>query len=190
MRLPARAVTCGMTRFPNRTRFRAAATIGLLAVAGLAAACGGSSASSHDRSTTTTNSQAAAVLAAYRAGWQAFEQAVDQGNPALPALTQTMTGTEFDSVRRILSADQASGIVGRGTVQLHPKVSYIRGSDAVVLDCAFDSSELVYAATGKPVPPITPPEKVAVRAEMIEVSPGVWKVANQHTTGGSCPSNY
>jgi hypothetical protein len=130
------------------------------------------------------------VLAAYRAGWHVFEQAVDHADPTLPALAQTMTGAQLTSVHRILVADKTDGIVGRGTIALHPKVAYVHGKQALVLDCAFDSSELVYAATGKPVPPITPPEDVAVRSHLSEVSPGVWKVADQHTTGGTCPPGY
>ncbi|MGH8996477.1 MAG: hypothetical protein ACRDYB_10680 [Acidimicrobiales bacterium] len=168
--------------------------IGVLGLALFAASCGGSpSATGHHTSppsTTKSKSEVRAVLAAYRAGWQAFEQAVDQADPTLPALAQTMTGVQLDSVHRILVTDKANGIVGRGTVQLHPKLSYVHGNESLVLDCAFDSSELVYAATDKPVPPVTPPEKVAVRAQLTEVRPGVWKVAVQHTNGGSCPSGY
>jgi sarcosine oxidase gamma subunit len=194
MRTPARAVTCGMTRLPSLTRYGLPTATGLLVLAALAASCGGSNSASGSHSdhssTTTTNPQSAAVLAAYRAEQAAFEQAVDHADPTLPALAQTMTGAQLDSVRRALVADQVNGIVGRGTVQLHPKVSYVHGNQALVLDCAFDSSELVYAATGKPVPPVTPPEKVAISSQLTEVSPGVWKVADQHTTNGSCPAGY
>ena len=185
------AVPCGMSRTSLLTSLG-----GLLAGGAglvlLATGCG----SSHPRSTppasttTTTDPAAAAVLAAYRAGWAAFEEAVDTGNPALPSLADTMTGVQLNSVRRILVADQANGIIGRGSVQLRPKVQSITGNQAVVVDCAFDSSELVYAKTGKPVPPITPPEKVAVRAQLTEVAPGTWKVASQQTNGGSCPPDY
>ncbi|MGH8997060.1 MAG: hypothetical protein ACRDYB_13710 [Acidimicrobiales bacterium] len=169
--------------------------LGVAVIAVLAASCGASHAASPVRSTSTsttttaTNATLAAVLAAYRAGWQAFEQAVDQADPTLPALAQTMTGAQLQSVRRALVADKADGIVGRGNVALHPKVFSVSGDQAVVLDCAFDSSELVYAETGKPVPPVTPPEKVAVRSQLTTFG-GVWKVAEQHTTGGSCPPGY
>lgn len=194
MRTPDPAVTCRMAWFSSRfwSGFVVAACLVGLAV--LAASCGGSpSASGHHAdhpSTTTASSQTTAVLAAYRAGWYVFEQAVDHADPTLPALAQTMTGAQLASVRRILVADKTDGIVGRGTVALHPKVVYVHGKQALVLDCAFDSSELVYAATGKPVPPVTPPEKVAVRSHLSEVSPGMWKVADQHTTGGTCPPGY
>jgi hypothetical protein len=130
------------------------------------------------------------VLAAYRAEQAAFAVAIRTANPALPALAQTMTGAQLESVRRALASDQANGIVGRGTVQLHPRVAYVHGERAEVLDCAFDSSRLVYAATGKPVPPIVPPESVGIRSQLAEVSPGAWKVATQDVTEGSCPPGY
>ncbi len=193
MRTSDPAITCRMAWLPSRFWSGFVVAACLVGLAALAASCGRSpSASGHhaDRSSTTKSSSQAAVLAAYRAEQAAFEQAVDHADPTLPALAQTMTGAQLASVRRILVADKTDGIVGRGTVALHPKVVYVHGKQALVLDCAFDSSELVYAATGKPVPPVTPPEKVAVRSHLSEVSPGVWKVADQHTTGGTCPPGY
>ena len=188
------AVTFGMARLRRRKRFGPLAATVSFCVAAMCASCGGSDAagnrSTSSSSTTTTNPQAAAVVAAYRAEQAAFEEAVQQADPTLPALAQTMTGAQLSSVRRSLVADHANGIVGRGSVRLNPKVSYIRGTQALVVDCAFDSSELVYAATGKPVPPVTPPQKVAIASHLSEVSAGVWKVAEQHTSDGSCPSDY
>lgn len=190
MRSPARAVTCGMTRFPSRKRMTLRSAIGILAVAGLSAACGSShSANGSDRSITTTNSQEAAVLAAYRAEQAAFEQALQQGNPNLPALDQTMTGAQLVSIRRTLVTDQVNGIVGRGSVQLYPKLVSVNDGQAVVHDCLFSSLELVYAATGKPVPPVTPPEHDGVQATLVQVSES-WKVSDQHVTDGRCPAGY
>jgi hypothetical protein len=194
----AAAVTCGMARLRGRIRLKSLSVVALAALAALTVSCGGSpsaggggSTTSSDRSTTTTTkAQATAVLAAYRAEQAAFEQAVQHADPTLPALAQTMTGAQLDSVRRSLVADQTNGIVGRGSVQIHPKVASIGGTQALVLDCAFDSSELVYVSTGKPVPPVTPPQKVAIRSNLTEVTPGVWKVADQSATDGSCPSDY
>lgn len=184
------AVPCGMTRSSVLTRLRllpaASVALGLLT-----AGCG----SSHPRSeaattTTTTDPQAAAVLAAYRAEQAAFTAAVDRADPTSPGLADTMTGAQLQSVKRSLVADQINGIVGRGSVQLHPKLASINGNQAVVLDCAFDSSELVYAATGKPVPPVSPPGPVAIHSELLQIQPGVWKVAEQDTKDGPCPSDY
>lgn len=139
---------------------------------------------------TSLNPQGAAVLSAYRAEQAAFVQAEHTANAFSPALGATMTGAQLQSARRFLVADKAAGIVGRGNIAFHPRLASIQRNQAVVYDCAFDSSELVYAKTGKPVPPITPPEKVGIRAVLTKVSPGVWKVAQQHVTEGSCPPGY
>jgi hypothetical protein len=195
MRNSAPAVTCRMAWFRTRTWTRtwivAACLVG---VATLAASCGGSpSASGHHTdhpSTTTTHSQRTAALAAYRASQVAFDQAIRQADPTVPALAQTMTGAELDSVRRSLVSDQANGIVGRGTVQLHPKLVLISSHRAVIHDCTFSSLELVYKSTGKPVPPATPPQHDGVTATLIQTSAGTWKVSTEHVTEGSCPAGY
>lgn len=130
------------------------------------------------------------MLAAYRAEQSAFETAEHTADASLPALAATMTGAQLQSVRRFLLGDKAQGVVGRGSLTLHPHVASIQGTTAVVLDCAFSKLELIYAKTGKPVPPVTPPENDGVKANLVEVSPGVWKVSQQHVTEGSCPPGY
>ena len=133
------AVTWGMA-WP-RIRFGPLPMVVLVAVAVFCASCGGSpsatggsSTTSSVRSTTTsTNAQASGVLAAYRAEQAAFEQAVQHADPTLPALAQTMTGAQLDSVRRSLVADQTNGIVGRGSVQLNPKVAWVRRNPGACL---------------------------------------------------------
>jgi hypothetical protein len=188
-RVPA-VIPCGMSRSSVLTRLRSLRGV-CVALALLAGGCGGSHPkSAAATSTTTPDPQASAVLAAYRAEQAAFTAAVDRADPTWPGLAQTMTGAQLESVKRSLVADQINGVVGRGSVQLHPKVASINGNEAVVLDCALDSSELVYAKTGKPVPPITQPGPVAIRSELLQVQPGVWKVAQQDTKDGPCPSGY
>ena len=187
-----RAVTCGMARFTCRTKV-VVPIMAVLCLALVGASCGGtssaSSGNSHGRSG-SQNADSARILAAYRAEQAAFETAVQQANPNLPALAQTMTGAQLDSVRRALVSNQLNGIVGRGSVKLHPKVASIHGVVAVVLDCAFDASQLVYASTGKPVPPVTPPQQVGIRSQLNESSNGAWKVAVQHAADGTCPPGY
>ena len=164
----------------------------------LLAACGtGSPDASHSpgsvpRRTSTTRATSTpdggsetAVLAAYRASSAAFEQALATANAADPALAATMVDPQLQSVKANLLADQRQGIVGRGTVTLHPKVVTISGSTATVVDCVYSTSELVYEATGKPVPPITPPENDGVRATL-DLTGGAWKLAKQTVTEGSC----
>lgn len=135
--------------------------------------------------TTTADPAAASVLAAYRASSAAFEQALATANPADPALAATMVDPQLQSVKANLLADQRQGIVGRGTVTLHPKVVAISGSTAMVVDCVYSTSELVYEASGKPAPPVTPPENDGIRATL-DLTGGSWKLAEQTVTEGSC----
>ena len=179
---------------------RAAVTAVVLAIGLLATSCGGS-ASRHQAtspfasrprvsipgssSPTSIDPTSAAVLAAYRASSAAFEQALATANAADPALAATMVDPQLQSVKANLLADQRQGIVGRGTVTLHPKVVAISGSTATVVDCVYSTSELVYEGTGKPVPPVTPPENDGIRATL-DLTGGAWKLAKQTVTEGSC----
>jgi hypothetical protein len=159
----------------------------------LVAGCGSAHSGSAMPTTTTTTAdpEATAVLSAYRASQAAFDDALARADPSWAALVATMTGDELQSVRRsLLLADQINGIVGRGTVQVFPKLVSVDGNQAVVHDCLYSASELVYAKTGKPVPPITPPEHDGVTATLQQSTPGVWKVASVHVTEGSCPPGY
>jgi hypothetical protein len=125
------------------------------------------------------------VLAAYRAASKAFQEALTTANPQDPALAATMVGAQLQGVKANLLADQRQGIVGRGTVTLHPKLVELSGSTAVVVDCAYSTSVLVYEATGKPVPPVTPPENDGIRATLVRTA-GSWKLAKQTVTEGKC----
>ena len=126
-----------------------------------------------------------AVLAAYRADWKAFEQALATANPADPALAATMINPQLQGVKANLLADQVRGMIGRGAFTLHPKIVSISASTATVVDCAYSTSVLLYAKTGKPVPPITPPENDGVRAALVFTG-GMWKVYKQTVTDGKC----
>ena len=134
---------------------------------------------------TTTTFSASAVLAAYRAGWAAFEHALANANPEDPELPATMVDPQLQQVKGNLLADQQQGMVGRGTTTLHPKVTALSATSATVVDCAYSTAELVYQATGKPVPPITPPENDGVTSTLV-LSGGTWKVSKQIVTDGKC----
>ena len=69
------------------------------------------------------------MLAAYRASWSAFEQALADANPNAPALAATMVDPQLQSVKANLLADQQHGIVGRGHITLHPKSHGVVGYD-------------------------------------------------------------
>ena len=167
-----------------------------LAVAALLlAACGGGPASStattaparaaKSTPSSTTDPASTAVLAAYRAGWRAFEQALATANPADPALAATMVDPQLQGVKANLLADQRQGMVGRGTFTLHPKIVAMSATTATVVDCAYSTAALVYVSTGKPVPPVTPPENDGVRATLV-LAGGTWKISKQTVTDGKC----
>ena len=165
------------------------------------ASCGGSGASdgSHPtttraKSTTTTSlpvtsttlaPTSVAVLNAYRAGWAAFEHALTTANPSDPELAATMVDPQLQSVKANLFADKRAGMVARGTFTLHPKITALSATTATVVDCAYSTAELIYATTGKPVPPVTPPENDGVRATLV-LSGSTWKVSKQTVTDGTC----
>lgn len=134
---------------------------------------------------TTTMSSASAVLAAYRTGWAAFEHALADANPEDPELPAAMVNPELQQVKANLLADQQQGMVGRGTFTLHPKITALSVTSATVVDCAYSTAELVYLATGKPVPPVTPPENDGVTSTLV-LSGGTWKVSKQIVTDGKC----
>ena len=169
--------------------------LSLAAAALLLAACGGGPASStattvrakaaKSTPSSTTDPASTAVLAAYRAGWRAFEQALAIANPADPALAATMVNPQLQGVKANLLADQRQGMVGRGTFTLHPKIVSISATTATVVDCAYSTAALVYESTGKPVPPVTPPENDGVRATLV-LTGGTWKIAKQTVTDGKC----
>jgi hypothetical protein len=136
-------------------------------------------------STTATTSPTAAVIAGYRASWSAFEDALAEANPSDPTLAATMVDPQLQGVKANLLADQQQGIVGRGPTTLHPKVTAVSATTATVVDCAYSATELVYKATGKPVPPVTQPENDGVTATLV-LSGGTWKVSKQTVTDGKC----
>ena len=135
--------------------------------------------------TTTLAPTSAAVLSAYRAGWAAFEHALTTANPSDPELAATMVDPQLQSVKANLFADKRAGMVARGTFTLHPKITALSATTATVVDCAYSRAELLYATTGKPVPPVTPPENDGVRATLV-LSGSTWKVSKQTVTDGTC----
>jgi hypothetical protein len=137
------------------------------------------------KSTTILNSTTSAVLQAYRASWKAFEQASLSANAYDPQLGATMVGTQLQNVRANLLGDQHAGAVGRGTITLHPKIASISATTASVVDCAYSTAELIYAKTGKQVPPIAPPENDGIQSTLV-LTGGTWKVSQQKVTEGHC----
>lgn len=138
---------------------------------------------------TTAPSADAAILAAYRAGWAAYEQALKTADPTDPALAATMVDPVLEQVRKNLVSYDLNGVVGTGTTTLHPHVASLTATTAVVLDCTFSRAFLVYKKTGKQVPPVTKPEYDGVKATLV-LDGSTWKVKTQDVTEGTCPADY
>jgi len=96
-----------------------------------------------------------------------------------------MVDPQLTGVKANLLSDQQQGIVGRGTFTLHPKVTLLSANTASVIDCAYSTAVLVYAKTGKQVPPVTQPENDGVTSTLV-LSGGTWKVSKQTVTDGIC----
>jgi len=124
--------SAGPSRHQSQRGRLTAGVLTLVAGALVLATCGGGATSStattvraeptRSTSPSTTDPAGAAVLAAYRAAWSAFEQALATANPADPALAATMVNPQLQGVKANLLADQRQGMVGRRTFTLHPKV--------------------------------------------------------------------
>ena len=139
------------------------------------------------KSTTTLNSTASAVLQAYRASWKAFEQASSTANAYDQELAATMVGTQLQNVRANLLGDQHAGAVGEERSRCIRKSPRSPPRRASVVDCAYSTSELIYAKSGKQVPPITPPENDGIQSTLV-LTGGTWKVSQQNVTEGHCAS--
>ena len=188
------AVVQGCSAMQQGRRAGGAAVVGALVVLCALTGCSSSHEAAYAHNTTTStgrststpaDSPATAVLVAYRASWNAFEHALADANPNDPLLAATMVGPQLQGVKANLYADQRQGIVGRGTFALHPKLTSMSATTATVVDCAYSTAALVYQDTGKPVPPVTPPENDGVVSTLV-LSGGMWKVLKQTVTDGKC----
>ena len=137
---------------------------------------------------TTTTAGAAeenqAVLAAYRAFWDAYIAASNPMNPEHPALAERAAGEELDTVRRTLLARKSAGEVFQGTMNLSPTIITVTGDRATVRDCHDDNLVVVDAATGAVKEPDDPVRKlVTVTLTRVE---GVWKVTGIKLESEGC----
>jgi hypothetical protein len=158
----------------RRTRSTALVRLAVaVAAAVLVVACSGGGDDDSRGRTTSTVDQEAAVLAAYEAGWRAFEQAAaDPVDPNHPALAETMTGPALQAVRQSLGEMAETQQHLEGGVELSPQVTELSGNRAVVEDCVIDRSNRL-ASNGSLVgrSELTP---WPYHAEMVREG-GVWR---------------
>jgi len=136
---------------------------------------GGSSTSSVGP--TTTADPSPAILAAYRAHWADVIEAGKTADWRSPRLDDHATGETLQTVRDNYRQLQADGEVVRGTVRLHPRLTSVRGSTAIVHDCNDATDFLRYdAKTGVPK---EERKTDIVEAEVtLRLINGAWKVSS------------
>jgi hypothetical protein len=125
-----------------------------------------------------------AILDGYRAGWEAFQEAMDPPDPDDPALAETSTGVALDQSRRYLGEIRGRGNVLRGGMVLDPEVREQDDATAVVWDCVED--------TTTELPPDSPEQggtAVPVGWEVhLELVDGTWVHAARYDTEAACAS--
>jgi hypothetical protein len=139
-------------------------------------------------STTTTGKPALAeaVVAGYRAFWDAYLAAADPMNPEDPRLVEHATGNELETVQKAFLARRSAGEVIRGTLDLSPRVETINpeGTVATVIDCYADHTGIYDAASG------TRKDKESGVRHLIKVemtlTAGAWKVSTLTLEGDGC----
>ncbi len=136
---------------------------------------GGSSTSSVGP--TTTLDPAPAILAAYRAHWADVIEAGKTADWRSSRLDDHATGETLETVRDNYRKLQADGEVVRGTVRLHPRVTSVRGSTAIISDCNDATDFLRY--DGKTGAPKEQRKTDIVEAEVtLRLIDGAWKVSS------------
>ena len=95
---------------------------------------------------TTTTDPRPAILAAYRAHWADVIEAGKTTDWRSPRLDDHATGETLQTVRDNYRQLHADGEVVRGVVRLHPRVTSVQGSTAIVDDCNDATDFLRYDA--------------------------------------------
>lgn len=141
-------------------------------------------------STSTLDPSASAALAGYRASWAAVNEAANEGNYQLPALSEHLAGDEFELVTQNLFLYQENGIVSRGALVLHPHVKSenlaAKPPTVTVADCVDGRGDLLYyRSTGKPID--NDPGGFRTDSTVMSELNGVWKATSDNIgADGTC----
>ncbi len=128
----------------------------------------------------------AAVLAAYRAYWDDVIAAGETADWQSPRLAHHASGRALQTVRDHYRELRAEGLVDRGTVTLHPRVTALQGARATIQDCNDTSKFLKYDAKTGALRDTSIPEldNIVITLERIN---GAW-IVTQTAGRGKCPS--
>lgn len=160
-----------------------------------AAGCGGSSGGSGSKAkstttrvpttepalppTTTRDQLKAQILEDYKKANDAYHDAINAGDPNLPALHLTHTGNNLQTVQRSTFELKSKGQLGRdgphSRVTDRAVVEQVLETKAVVQDCEIDDGAIVEESTGVVVDSKTVTR--LIRAEL-EKSGATWKVSS------------
>ncbi|HZD68790.1 MAG TPA: hypothetical protein VFA45_07690 [Actinomycetes bacterium] len=119
----------------------------------------------------------AAILAGYRAYWDALVTAGADPDPASPLLPAHAIGIALAEAREHLAELKRLGHLDRGKVALHPRVVAIRGTTATVEDCPDTSHWLRRDAGTGALRDHTPPGR-RTHVAVLYLIDDTWKVAD------------
>jgi hypothetical protein len=119
-------------------------------------------------------------LSAYRAASEAFDAVAGAYpvNPADPRITQYDTSKDLAFVRNQLTLLKLKNHYQQGTVELHPVVTSVNGTTAIVTDCDFDHTVEVDATTKQPIAGSTPDVGHTLLRFTMTFVDSSWKVAD------------
>jgi hypothetical protein len=127
--------------------------------------------------------------------WLAAERAItesskDPGGPQHALLVDYLVDPQLSYLRNQLAADARDGLVDIGEFDPgQPRVETASASQAVVVSCATNRLQLIFKATGKPLPGKAgdpTPALNGIRSTMVLTPSGVWKMSQSTVEDGSC----
>jgi hypothetical protein len=126
----------------------------------------------------------AAVLAAYRAFWDAYLAAANPMNPTNPVLAEHAAGQELVTLQKAFLAGKDAGQVIRGTFDLAPKVTSVQGPTATVSDCYGDNTHVYNASTGAQLDSSSGVRHLVIAT--LQLFGTQWRVTDLHHEADGC----
>lgn len=121
------------------------------------------------------------ALIAYMRMWQAYEKAATVPNAGDPALARHADGRALELVTRALKFYTATGLRGRGSTVLSPRVASVTPADvptqARVEDCMDTSGTHLFKIDGSAYPDAAGGRRRMI-ATVAVVAPETWKVVS------------
>jgi hypothetical protein len=164
----------------------------LTATTVVAASCGGNQQTNAEgvmpKAVPTITSRNGAIIAGWRAAFEAFdvaERTMDWTSPALAAtVVQPQLGIDTENLRLENEAGYRS--VGHDTV-LRVNVVKSRGGVATVVACTEGKEIVVFASTHQPVPGELGEVGLEGFTSIMVDTPSGWKVEQNEMTENTCP---